>query len=188
MKFWCVTHGKEIEWTIWPYLQIVEENNTQQDVCHWRFCLILHYGYTLYIETGASTGEGPGTSPWDKKYRLFRVSSVKLRDFLPRSTCSEVFCCVGRPGKPAAYLVKSLCKVDFWHTAVHYLWKFLFAPLPEKSLGGLLDIDAYSLKDVTIANVTAFAHLKKLKKEQSFFVYYRFFIRTVNFKFTIDRL
>ena len=47
-------------------------------------------------------------------------------------------------------------------------------PLPEKIFGGPLDIDVivYSLKDVTVANVTAFAHIKKLKYEQSFFVYY----------------
>ena len=26
---------KEIKWAIRPYLQIVEENNIQQDMCHW---------------------------------------------------------------------------------------------------------------------------------------------------------
>ena len=28
-------HVKEIEWSIQPYLQIVEENNCQQDICQY---------------------------------------------------------------------------------------------------------------------------------------------------------
>ena len=31
-NLWCVKHVKEIEWSIQPYLQIIEENNYQQDM------------------------------------------------------------------------------------------------------------------------------------------------------------
>ena len=45
--------GKEMEWAIQSYLQIVEENNNQQDMCHWslgwEFCLTLPKGYLYYI-------------------------------------------------------------------------------------------------------------------------------------------
>ena len=34
-KVQCVMCGKEIEWTIRPYLQISGKNNNQQYICHW---------------------------------------------------------------------------------------------------------------------------------------------------------